>query len=206
MYGRYIKRILDIIFAVSMSILLILPLFLVALIIKMSSKGPVFFKQERYGKNSTPFMLYKFRSMTDKAPIKKNSEFSDITNYVTPFGMFIRKTSIDELPQLINILKGDMSFIGPRPLARTDSDVLRLRRSNGGDRIRPGISGLAQVNGRNNLSDNDKAAFDAKYVAKLNFQLDFLLVIETIAIVLRRDGVFKSQTAQKIDESGESND
>ncbi len=174
-----------------MLIILLIPLIIVGIIIKLTSEGPVLFIQERYGRNSKPFALYKFRSMTNKAPVKANSEFDDISSYITPFGMFIRKTSIDELPQLWNIIKGDMSFIGPRPLAKTDEKVLSLRKQNGADQVLPGISGLAQVNGRNNLSDEDKAAYDAKYAALLNFRVDMLLTVETFVSVLKRDGVFK---------------
>ncbi|WP_349583506.1 sugar transferase [Leuconostoc citreum] len=190
-YRRLLKRLLDVVVAVIMFILLLVPLVLIAFLVKVTSKGPILFKQERFGKNSKPFILYKFRSMSDGAPIKANAEFTDITSYVTPFGMFIRRTSIDELPQLINIIKGDMSFIGPRPLAITDEKVLMLRRSNGADHVRPGISGLAQVNGRNNITDEDKAAYDAKYVALISLRMDVLLIVETVISVLRRDGVFK---------------
>lgn len=132
--------------------------------------------------------------MTDGAPVKANSEFSDIKSYVTPFGMFIRKTSIDELPQLINIIKGEMSFIGPRPLAITDEKVLRLRRQNGGDQVLPGISGLAQVNGRNNITDEDKAAYDAKYASHVSARVDSLLVMETFISIVKRDGIFKLES------------
>lgn len=184
-----------------MLIILFLPLVVVGIIIKLTSKGPVLFKQERYGRNSKPFILYKFRSMTNKAPVKANSEFDDITSYVTPFGMIIRKTSVDELPQLWNIIKGDMSFIGPRPLAVTDQKVLSLRRHNGADQVLPGISGLAQVNGRNNLSDDDKAAYDAKYAACLNFRVDILLTVETFVSVIKRDGVFKEKSVKSLEKS-----
>ncbi|MCS8594991.1 sugar transferase [Leuconostoc citreum] len=190
-YRKVVKRLLDLLLAIPMLIILLIPLIIVGIIIKLTSEGPVLFTQERYGRNSKPFALYKFRSMTTKAPVKANSEFEDITSYVTPFGMFVRKTSIDELPQLWNIIKGDMSFIGPRPLAETDKKVLLLRKQNGADQVLPGISGLAQVNGRNNLSDEDKAAYDAKYVAHLSFKVDILLTVETVVSVLRRDGVFK---------------
>lgn len=186
-----------------MLIILLIPLIIVGIIIKLTSEGPVLFIQERYGRNSKPFALYKFRSMTNKAPVKSNSEFEDITSYVTPFGMLIRKTSIDELPQLWNIIKGDMSFIGPRPLAKTDEKVLSLRKQNGADQVLPGISGLAQVNGRNNLSDEDKAAYDAKYAAYLSFRVDMLLTVETFVSVLKRDGVFKGKV---IDDSKSDKD
>lgn len=190
-YRKFVKRLLDLLLAIPMLIILLILLIIVGIIIKLTSEGPVLFIQERYGRNSKPFALYKFRSMTNKAPVKANSNFEDITSYVTPFGMLIRKTSVDELPQLWNIIKGDMSFIGPRPLAKTDEKVLSLRKQNGADQVLPGISGLAQVNGRNNLSDEDKAAYDAKYASHLSFRVDMLLTVETFVSVLKRDGIFK---------------
>lgn len=192
-YRRFVKRFLDFLLAVILFVILFIPMGIVGIVVKLTSKGPALFVQERYGRNSRSFKLYKFRSMTDHAPQRANSEFTDIKNYVTPFGMFIRKTSIDELPQLWNIIKGDMSFIGPRPLAITDVKVLRLRKQNGGDSVLPGISGLAQVNGRNNITDEDKALYDGRYAAKLSFHLDLLLIVETVSSVLRRDGVFKEK-------------
>lgn len=205
-YRKFLKRFLDVLVAITFSIVLIVPLFFVAILVKLTSKGPVFFKQERFGLNSKPFTLYKFRSMTDGAPIKANSEFEDITSYVTPFGMLIRKTSIDELPQLLNIIKGDMSFIGPRPLARTDEKVLALRKKNGADQVRPGISGLAQVNGRNNITDENKAAYDAKYASRLSMQLDIVLIIETLVSVIKRDGIFKTEQFHELDGDKVKND
>lgn len=189
-YRLFMKRVLDFLVAVILLVILFIPMCIVGLLIKITSKGPVFFIQERYGRNSLPFKLYKFRSMVDAAPEISNSNFSSIQNYITPFGMFIRKTSIDELPQLWNIIKGNMSFIGPRPLAITDDKVLRLRKINGADSVFPGISGLAQVNGRNNITDEEKALYDAKYAAKLSFHLDMILVFETIVSVIGRKGVF----------------
>lgn len=196
-YRNFLKRFLDTCVAIILGILLSWLLVVVAILVKLTSKGPVFFKQERFGLNSKPFTLYKFRSMTNGAPVKANSEFDDITSYITSFGMFIRKTSIDELPQLLNVIKGDMSFIGPRPLAITDEKVLDLRKKSGADRVRPGISGLAQVNGRNNITDESKAAYDAKYANNLSIQLDILLIIETFISVIKRDGIFKTNTRDK---------
>lgn len=193
MYKIRTKRILDLFLAITLSVILFIPLLIIAILIKLTSKGSILFVQERYGKNSQPFQLYKFRSMVENTPEIANSDFSDIKKYVTPFGMFIRKTSIDELPQLWNIIKGDMSFIGPRPLANTDEKVLTLRRQNGADRILPGISGLAQVNGRNKLSDKDKAAYDGKYAAHVSFRVDLLLVCETFISVFKRDGIFNEK-------------
>ncbi|MDC2806447.1 sugar transferase [Leuconostoc suionicum] len=205
-YRKVIKRLLDLLLAIPMLIILLIPLIIVGIIIKLTSEGPVLFIQKRYGRNSKPFALYKFRSMTNKAPVKANSDFEDITSYVTPFGMFIRKTSIDELPQLWNIIKGDMSFIGPRPLAKTDEKVLSLRKQNGADQVLPGISGLAQVNGRNNLSDEDKAIYDAKYAARLSFRVDTLLTVETFVSVLKRDGVFKEVDTKQDNHLEETHD
>lgn len=202
-YRNFLKRFLDTCVAIILGILLSWLLVIVAILVKLTSKGPVFFKQERFGLNSKPFTLYKFRSMTNGAPVKANSDFDDITSYITPFGMFIRKTSIDELPQLLNIIKGDMSFIGPRPLANTDENVLQLRRENGADQVRPGISGLAQVNGRNNITDQDKAAYDAKYTNHVSFKLDLLLIFETVISVIKREGVFKSVETSELSDKEE---
>jgi len=196
-YRNFLKRFLDTCVAIILGIVLSWLLVIVAILVKLTSKGPILFKQERFGLDSKPFTLYKFRSMTNTAPIKANSEFEDITSYITPFGMFIRKSSIDELPQLWNIIKGDMSFIGPRPLAITDEKVLDLRKKSGADRVRPGISGLAQVNGRNNITDKSKAAYDAKYANGLSIQLDMLLIIETFISVIKRDGIFKTNIQDK---------
>nr|WP_273755040.1 sugar transferase [Leuconostoc mesenteroides] len=206
MYRRFLKRFFDLLLAIFLFIILLLPSVIIALIVKLTSRGPILFIQERYGRNSRPFKLYKFRSMTDSAPQIANSKFTDIQNYITPFGMFIRKTSLDELPQFWNIIKGDMSFIGPRPLAKTDERVLSLRKQNGADQVLPGISGLAQVNGRNNLSDEDKAAYDAKYAAHLSFRVDMLLTLETLVSVLKRDGVFKETLTRDIENLEKSHD
>lgn len=196
-YRNFFKRFLDTCVGIILGILLSWLLIIVAILVKITSKGPILFKQERFGLDSKPFTLYKFRSMTNTAPIKANSEFEDITSYVTPFGMLIRKSSIDELPQIWNIIKGDMSFIGPRPLAITDEKVLDLRKKSGADRVRPGISGLAQVNGRNNITDENKAAYDAKYASGLSIQLDILLIFETLISVIKRDGIFKTNIQDK---------
>ncbi|MBZ5954373.1 sugar transferase [Leuconostoc gelidum subsp. gasicomitatum] len=195
-YRRVIKRILDLLLAVPALIILLLPLIVIGIIVKLTSKGPAFFIQERYGRNSKPFNLYKFRSMTDKAPVKANSEFDDITSYVTPFGMFIRKTSIDELPQLWNVVKGDMSFIGPRPLAKTDLFVIESRKISGADQVKPGITGWAQVNGRNNITDFEKSKFDAYYVREIYFGLDFKISILTFFHVFLRTGI--NSTEKKV--------
>ncbi|MFT9389442.1 MAG: sugar transferase [Leuconostoc sp.] len=205
-YRNFVKRLLDVCVAITMGIILSWLLAIVAILVKFTSEGPILFKQERFGLNSKPFILYKFRTMTNGAPVKANSEFENITSYVTPFGMVIRKTSIDELPQLLNIIKGDMSFIGPRPLAITDEKVLVLRKKNGADRVRPGISGLAQVNGRNNITDENKAAYDAKYANQLGLRLDIILLVETLISVIKRDGIFKTKELTTLNKDTLNND
>lgn len=191
MYQYFWKRVVDFLAALISLLILIIPMVIVSVLIKLDSKGPVFFRQERYGLNSKPFMMYKFRSMEAGAPIKANHDFDDIQSHITKFGMFIRKTSIDELPQLWNVLKGDMSVIGPRALASTDQLVLDLRKQNGADHVRPGITGWAQVNGRNMISDEEKAAYDQSYARKICLKFDIKIFILTIASVLKREGIFK---------------
>ncbi|QMU89623.1 sugar transferase (plasmid) [Weissella cibaria] len=191
-YRRFMKRFLDFWLAMILFVILFVPMIIVGVVIKLTSRGPALFVQERYGRNSRPFKLYKFRSMVDTAPEISNSYFSDIKSYITPFGMFIRRTSVDELPQLLNIIKGDMSFIGPRPLASTDDKVLMLRKENGADSVLPGISGLAQVNGRNNITDEDKARYDEKYANEMSFHLDMIILVKTFFYTLSGTGVFNN--------------
>ncbi|MCS9992947.1 sugar transferase [Weissella confusa] len=191
-YKCVVKRLLDIIFAILGILIGLVPMVIVAILIKLESSGPVLFKQERYGQNSKKFLIYKFRTMRTDAPILANQNFKDMKKYISPLGAFLRKTSLDELPQLFNVLRGEMSFIGPRPLAKTDMNVIKMRQVNGGDLVRPGITGLAQVNGRNKISDNEKAAFDAEYAENLNFVLEFNIVWQTIRAVLKRDGINKN--------------
>lgn len=131
-----------------------------------------------------------------EAPEKANKDFTPEarTQYITRIGKFLRKTSIDELPQMINVLKGEMSFIGPRPLARTDEIVLKLRAESGADRVRPGISGLAQVNGRNEISDEVKAKWDADYAQNCTLIEDLKIVVRTLSEVVKQRGINKSDT------------
>ncbi|WP_239061341.1 sugar transferase [Lacticaseibacillus sp. 866-1] len=192
-YRRYVKRSFDIVLSGLGIIVLAVPMLIVAFLIKITSPGPVFFCQTRYGRDSRPFTLVKFRSMAVDAPEKANKDFSKeaMAHYVTPLGRFLRKSSIDELPQLFNVFVGQMSLIGPRPLAKTDNHVLELRRANGADRVRPGITGMAQVNGRNEVSDDDKAAFDASYARNYSFMVDVKLIIDSVIVVVSQRGINK---------------
>ncbi|RRG17676.1 sugar transferase [Weissella viridescens] len=188
-YRNYVKRFIDMLASALVLLIGCIPMLIIALIVKVTSPGPVFFKQRRYGLNSEPFNMYKFRSMSEQAPERANQDFADMDEYITPFGNFLRKTSIDELPQLINVFIGKMSLIGPRPLADTDRKVLDLRREFGADQVRPGITGLAQVNGRNNITDVEKAAYDTEYAKEVTARNDFAIVIQTIVKVVKQTDI-----------------
>ena len=188
-----IKRILD--FVISLIVLIILsPFFLViAILIKLDSKGPVFFRQERLGKDGKVFSIYKFRTMKTEQYDKNGRELTDFER-ITPLGKFIREWSIDELPQLINILKGEMSLIGPRPLL---SDYLTYYTSKQMRRheVLPGVTGWAQVNGRNTVSWEEKFDCDVWYVDNISILLDLKIVYLTIIKIFKREGVNQNNTA-----------
>lgn len=191
MYKNYIKKLLD--FVLSFLLLIILsPLFLIIAIISKieEPKGTVFFKQERAGAYNKPFMCYKFRSMSMDAP--KNASTWELENpdsFISPLGKFLRKTSLDELPQLINIVKGDMSFIGPRPVILKERELLDLREANGSAGAKPGITGLSQISGRDNLDPATKAHTDAIYANDITFINDLKIILKTIPKVFKAEGV-----------------
>lgn len=186
LYKNVIKRILDI----SVSLVALIVLLIIALLIKFDSKGPVFFKQVRMGKDDVPFDILKFRSMYETAPHQMStSQLDNTSQHVTTIGKFLRKTILDELPQLINVIKGDMSIVGPRPLILSEKNVLNLRTRNGASKVLPGITGLAQVNGRDELPDNEKAKFDSYYAANVSLSLDFKIIMKTFIDVLGEMGI-----------------
>lgn len=183
------KRTMDIVSSLVWLILLS-PLFLlVAILIKLDSKGPIIFKQIRIGKNSKPFYIYKFRSMKIDAPNLSTEEFINASDFTTKVGKFIRKTSIDELPQLVNILKGDMSIVGPRPVIEREVRLLEIRKECNVDSILPGITGLAQINGRDNIDDYEKVKYDFEYLSKRNLVLDIKIIINTVLKVAKSEGI-----------------
>lgn len=190
-YRQVFKRVFDFVFALAGIIVLAIPMLIVALLVKVTSKGPVLFCQVRYGRDSVPFTMLKFRSMYVDAPVKANKDFTtqSMDHYVTPLGRFMRKSSVDELPQLFNVLVGQMSLIGPRPMAKTDELVLNLRKKSGADQVRPGITGLAQINGRNELSDEDKAHYDGIYAAKYSLVYDVKIFLDSIIVVVAQRGI-----------------
>ncbi|WP_260253118.1 sugar transferase [Limosilactobacillus fermentum] len=189
-YRTTIKRIFDAFFGVLLLICLSPLMLVLAIWIKLDSKGPVLFKQERVGRNGKRFTIYKFRSMSDDAPHQMaTSEFDTALSYITRSGQLMRKTSLDELPQLVNVVKGEMSFIGPRPLIPKEEKVLRLRHANGAESLAPGITGLAQVRGRDEVTDTQKADYDGEYAGNVTLRGDFSILVETVLAVLARRGV-----------------
>lgn len=184
-----LKRIFDI--GVSAAALtLLLPLFaLVALMIKFDSEGSVIFSQNRVGKNGNLFKVYKFRTMRVNAPHETaTSDLSDPYAHITRVGRVLRKTSIDELPQLFNVLRGDMSLVGPRPLIMSESDVHKLRMREGVYDVRPGVTGWAQVNGRDCVSAEEKVYFDKEYVIKRSVIFDMIIFAKTVSVVIGGQG------------------
>ena len=183
------KRTMDIVSSL-VGLILLSPLFLlVAILIKLDSKGPIIFKQISIVKNSKPFYIYKFRSMKIDAPNLSTEEFINASDFTTKVGKFIRKTSIDELPQLVNILKGDMSIVGPRPVIEREVRLLEIRKECNVDSILPGITGLAQINGRDNIDDYEKVKYDFEYLSKRNLVLDIKIIINTVLKVAKSEGI-----------------
>jgi len=186
MYRKYIKRLLDIVLSL-FAIIISSPLFIIIGILVLIFLGrPAIFRQKRPGKDEKIFTLYKFRTMTNKKDKDGNLLPDEVR--LTKFGRFLRKTSLDEIPEFINILKGDMSFIGPRPLAIAYLGYYTEEEHHRHD-VLPGLTGLAQVKGRNNLSWEDKFKYDIEYVNNVTFKNDIKIVFNTIKIVLKREGI-----------------
>ena len=187
---RLFKRVLDILFSVLLLFFLFLPMVVIAFAIIFTSRGGAIFKQRRVGRGGKVFVCYKFRTMYLHAPSNlPTSSFGDADRYITRVGGFLRRTSLDELPQLFNVLKGDMSLIGPRPLICEEIAVHKLRMQSGAYDVRPGITGLAQISGRDMLCDCDKAELDARYASGLCFASDIGIFFKTLVNVVRKEGV-----------------
>ncbi len=172
------------------SLLFFLPLiFLVALVVKLTSKGPIIYWSDRVGRNNIHFKMAKFRTMNLGAPTVATHLLSDSTRHLTLVGPILRRLSLDELPQLWNILIGDMSFVGPRPALFNQYDLINLRSKNGVDKLMPGLTGWAQINGRDELSIVDKVKFDIYYLKHQSFLLDLQILKSTFLIVAKQSGV-----------------
>ena len=193
----FIKRAFDIVFSLLSILLLSLPLLAVALAVKLDSRGPVFFSQERIGKNKKRFRILKFRSMfTDTDPNAPTHTLDDPEAHITKVGRFIRKTSIDELPQLFNILAGQMSFVGPRPALWNQDDLIAERDKYHANDVKPGLTGLAQISGRDELEIPVKAKFDGEYVRRRGVFYDLGLMFRTVFSVFRHEGVVEGGTGE----------
>lgn len=195
MYKNTIKYLLDKIFAL-LFILILSPVFLIVyLALKITEpKAAAIFKQLRSGKDRRPFTCYKFRSMRVETPENEITyELKNADYYITPLGKFLRRSSLDELPQLFNILKGDMSFVGPRPVILKETELLDMREKLGACKVKPGITGLSQIRGRDNLPMRKKAAFDAEYANNLSFLNDLKIILTTVPNVLFGVGITEGE-------------
>ena len=197
------QRIFDIF--ISLILLVVLsPIFIiVAICIKLNSKGPVFFKQQRIGKNNELFKFYKFRTMKLGTPNVATDKLKDAKSYLTAVGKVLRKTSLDELPQLINILKGDMTFVGPRPALYNQYNLKELRTNAGVHTLLPGITGWAQINGRDHNDDAQKTYLDKYYLENKSINLDIKILFLTVFKVLKAEGVIEGANHANSDKRNE---
>lgn len=203
MYKSFLKRVSDIFMSFLAIVVLALPMAIIALLIKIDSKGPVFFKQKRIGKNKKTFYILKFRTMRTDAPKDAPTHtLQDPKKWITKIGGFLRKTSIDELPQIFNIFVGHMSVVGPRPALWNQDDLISERDKYGANGLRPGLTGWAQINGRDELPIPVKARLDGEYAERLNsgffkgIFLDVRCIFGTVFSVLRSDGVVEGASAE----------
>lgn len=182
------KRLFDIIVSL-LSLILLSPAFLIIMTINfLTPDCKVFFSHERRGRRGKPFKIYKFQTMKNNAPNCATGDLENPEQYITKFGAFMRKTSIDELPQLWNILKGDMSFVGPRPLISSELRAHRMRLENGVYRFRPGLTGWAQINGRDDISLPKKMKLDKEYCDNWSIMLDLKILFRSVIVCVKREG------------------
>ena len=195
MYRNYIKRMIDIILSATGLVILAVPMALIAAVVKLDSRGPVFFWQKRVGIHKTTFMMPKFRTMYTDTPANMPTHMlSDPARWITKSGAVLRKLSLDELPQILSILTGKMSIIGPRPALWNQYDLIAERDKYGANDVLPGLTGWAQINGRDELPIAVKAAYDGEYVRNISFAFDCKCFFGTIACVLKKEGVVEGGT------------
>lgn len=183
------KRLFDLLLALGAALVLALPVALVALAVRLTSPGPALYWSDRVGRGNAIFRMPKFRSMRVGTPAVATHLLTNASAHLTPIGGFLRKSSLDELPQLWSILVGDMSFVGPRPALFNQHDLIALRTERGVDQLTPGLTGWAQVNGRDELPIPAKVALDAEYLRRRSLAFDLRILWMTFVKVLRRDGV-----------------
>jgi len=183
------KRLFDLLFSVLLLLIFSVPLLVVALLVKLSSAGPALYWSDRVGRNNIIFLMPKFRTMLVETPVVATHLLSNSNKFLTPIGSFLRKSSLDELPQLWSIITGDMSLVGPRPALFNQDDLIELRTEFGVESLLPGLTGWAQINGRDELSIQEKVKLDVEYMRRRSFVLDIKIIFLTILKVIRRDGV-----------------
>ena len=183
------KRIIDVIFSLLASVILFLPILLVFLLVKLSSRGPALYWSERVGGSNRVFKMPKFRTMQVNTPPVATHLLKNPEQFLTPVGSFLRKSSLDELPQLWSILKGDMSFVGPRPALFNQYDLIELRTKHGVEKLTPGLTGWAQINGRDELPISEKVKLDVEYLNNQSLVMDLRIIFMTFLKVVRREGV-----------------
>lgn len=210
MYKNFFKRFFDIMISLAGIVILALPMLIIAIAIKIDDPGPVIFKQQRVGKNKKLFWLYKFRSMKVDTPDIPTHLLTNPEQYISRIGKFLRKTSLDELPQIYNIFTGKMSIVGPRPALWNQDDLIAERDKYGANDVRPGLTGWAQINGRDELEIPVKAKLDGDYVDRLNsarlkgLAMDIRCFFGTFLSVLRSDGVVEGGTGAMSDKQEQS--
>ena len=183
------KRIFDLLLGVVILALLVIPMLLICIAVRLSSKGSALYWSNRIGRNNEIFKMPKFRSMLIDTPDVATHLLNTPDSYLSPIGTFLRRSSLDESPQLFSVLKGDMSFIGPRPALHNQDDLIALRTKKGVDKLLPGITGWAQVNGRDKMSIPDKVALDVEYLNRQSFWFDMKILWMTFLKIVKRDGV-----------------
>lgn len=183
------KRIFDLVAGMSALIVLIVPIMIVAIVIKLTTKGTVFYWSDRVGKWNVNFKMPKFRTMLMETPDVATNLMTDPGVFLTPIGKFLRRTSIDEFPQIWSILKGDMSFVGPRPALYNQDDLIVMRTEKGVDQLLPGLTGWAQVNGRDELSISEKVALDIEYIERKSFIFDMQILLLTFIKIIKGEDI-----------------
>lgn len=183
------KRFFDLLLVVVIFSILVVPMILIAILVRLTSKGPILYWSDRVGKNNLIFKMPKFRSMVLETPVLAKHLLDNPISYLSPIGGFLRRSSLDELPQLFSVLKGEMSFVGPRPVLFNQQDLISLRNERGVNKLLPGITGWAQVNGRDDLSTFDKVVLDTEYLNRYSFWLDLKILWMTVFKVFKSDGV-----------------
>ncbi len=183
------KRLFDLCLALFAALLLAVPFLVLAVLVRLTSIGPALYWSDRIGRNNVIFKMPKFRSMRVDTPAVATHLLSDPSRFLTPIGSFLRKSSLDELPQLWSIIKGDMSFVGPRPALFNQDDLINLRTQHGVDKLLPGLTGWAQINGRDELPISEKVSLDVDYMHLQSFWFDLKVIFLTFLKVLRKEGI-----------------